>query len=180
MKKERGEGKGKKIKRGCKRKANRKIRTNRILKLSPFPRQTSTRFPIAETHCWNRADFEWFLPRFDEGWNASSRAIFSTVLPSSLAFFARLCNSFPPTAVSLRATFSNLARPNFLEILAFGVFRSRASWPKGNRATMKNFNNPAPGLSFPSPLSHKVGITVPDFTERSITIRDRKYENPSL
>lgn len=44
---------------------------------------------------------------------------------------------------------------------------------------MKNFNNPAPGLSFPSPPSHKVGITVPDFTERSITIRDRKYENPS-
>lgn len=105
-----------------------------------------------------RLDFEWFLPRFDEGWNASSRAIFSTVLPSSLAFslpFSR--DSFPPTAVSLRATFSNLARPNFLEILAFGVFRSRASWPKGNRATMKNFNNPAPGLSSPFPLPFAQG-----------------------
>lgn len=159
-KRERKGRRGKKIKRGCKRKANRKIRdeSNYSQSFRLLLDKLQLDWPIAETCRWNRPDFEWFLPRFDEGWNASSRAIFSTVLPSSLAFslpFSR--DSFSPTAVSLRATFSNLARPNFLEILAFGVFRSRASWPKGNRATMKNFNNPAPGLSFPLLLRTRSG-----------------------
>lgn len=78
--------------------------------------------------------------------------------------------------VSLPATFSNLARPNFLEILAFGFFEP------GRRGIEQRWKiliiPPQACLPAQQGRCRWSGLAaVPDFTERSITIGDPSLWN---
>lgn len=178
----RGKRKGAKIKRGCKRKANRKIRPNKSnyssqlsLLWTNFTSNSIPRWPI-ETRRWNRP--EWFSRFMAE---TRRHAPFSPLFSRS-ASFSRLCHSFSQrrTAVSLRATFSNLGRPNFHEILAFGFFEAA---PPGRREIEQRWKILIiPPRAFlpppPPPPQGRDSVTVPDFTGRSITTGS-EIRNPS-
>lgn len=139
MKKEGGGGKKGKAQRGkIKREAvngkqiGRLGRTNRIICASfRFSEQTSpsTRFPVdpsklVETESARViSSTRGFMAETHDCHAPFSLHLFSPCLPFSRDFAIPF--SQRRTAVSLRATFSNLGRPNFLEILAFGFSKPR-------------------------------------------------------